>query len=214
MADDYCDDGVLVAALRIGDERAFGWLLDRYDASLHRVARSFVGSDAAVDEVVQDTWLGVIEGIDRFEQRSSLKTWIFHIMTNKAKSRGVSDKRTVPFSAIDNDGLGPTIEPDRFFPPDHPEFPGHWASPPSAWETLPEARLDANETLDQVRAAMAELPDAHRQVIALRDVEGLSSDEVCAVLGLTPANERVLLHRARGRVRARLERYFDLEGAT
>jgi len=213
MADDFGDDGALVAALRAGNEQAFVWLLDRYDASLHRVARTFLGSDAAVDEVVQDTWLGVIEGIDRFEQRSSLKTWIFHIMTNKAKTRGVGDRRTVPFASID-DGLGPTIEPDRFFPPDHDEWPGHWASPPPAWENLPEARLEANETLDQVRAALAGLPDAHRRVIALRDVEGLSSDEVCAVLGLTPANERVLLHRARGRVRARLERYFDSEEVT
>ncbi len=214
MPIDYFDDTVLVAALRAGDELAFGWLLDRYDASLHRVARTFVGSDAAVDEVVQDTWLGVIEGIDRFEQRSSVKTWIFHIMMNKAKSRGVRDKRTVPFSAMGADGFNPTIEPDRFFPADHGEFPGHWASPPYAWETLPEARLESHETLDQVRAAMAGLPEAHRQVIALRDVEGLSSDEVCVVLGLTPANERVLLHRARGRVRARLARYFENEGAT
>lgn len=214
MPDDYCDDGALVAALRAGDERAFEWVLDRYDASLHRVARTFVSSNAAVDEVVQDTWLGVIEGIDRFEQRSSVKTWIFHIMMNKAKTRGIRDKRTVPFATMDDDGFGPTIDPGRFFPADHDDFPGHWASPPRAWEHLPEARLESLETLEQVRAAIAELPDAHRQVIALRDVEGLASHEVCAVLGLTPANERVMLHRARGRVRAHLERYFDIEGAT
>jgi RNA polymerase sigma-70 factor (ECF subfamily) len=207
---DYSDDAEVVAALRAGDEDAFARLLDRYDAPLRRFARSFVSSTATAEEVVQDTWLAVIEGIDRFEQRSSLKTWIYRILMNKARTRGVRDKRSVVFSAVvsDMDGFGPTFPPDQFLPPDHPTWPGHWATAPLAWESLPHQELEARETLERVRAAIDDLPTMHRLVITLRDLDGCSSTEVCALLDLTPANQRVVLHRARAKVRAALEDYF------
>ena len=208
MDDDFLDDDVLVAALRRGDETAFGWLLGRYDRSLRRLAGTFVASPATADEVAQETWLAVIEGIDRFEGRSSLKTWICRILVNKARSRGARDSRSVPFAAIGDDGLGPTFPPERFAPPDHPQWPGHWVDPPPPWDELPPMRLEAQETLAHVRAAIAELPQPHRSVITLRDVEGWSSAEVCTVLDLTPANQRVVLHRARAKVRSALESYL------
>lgn len=208
LTDDFADDALLVARLRKGDEPAFGWLLDRYDRPLRRLARTFVATPSAADEVVQETWLAVVEGIDRFEQRSSLKTWIYRILMNKARTRGVRDKRSVPFSSIAGDGLGPPFPADRFLPPDHPEWPGHWASPPPPWDELPHARLDAHETLEQAGAAIAALPPLHRQVITLRDVEQWSSEEVCATLDITAANQRVVLHRARARVREALECYL------
>jgi RNA polymerase sigma-70 factor (ECF subfamily) len=206
---DYADDAVLVASLRRGDADAFAWLLDRYHQPLGRLARSFVATGAAAEEVVQETWLAVIEGIDRFEQRSSLKTWMYRILMNKARTRGVRDKRSVPFSSMVPDGLGPTFPPERFLPDDHPDWPGHWATPPPPWEQLPHQRLEARETIERIRAAIGDLPELHGQVITLRDVEGWSSTEVCDLLELSPANQRVVLHRARAKVRAALECYFD-----
>jgi RNA polymerase sigma-70 factor, ECF subfamily len=205
--DEHSDDAV-VAALRAGDEGAFGRLLDRYDAPLRRLARSFVASGATADEVVQDTWLAVIEGIDRFEQRSSLKTWIYRILMNKARTRGARDKRSVVFSTVvpDTDG-GPTFPPDRFRPPGHPGA-GHWATEPAAWDSIPHHELEAGETLERVRAAIDDLPAVHRGVITLRDIEGCSSAEVCELLDLTPGNQRVILHRARAKVRAALVEYL------
>jgi RNA polymerase sigma-70 factor (ECF subfamily) len=197
---DYSDDAVLVAALRAGDEAAFGWLVDQHDGPLRRLARTFVATQTAADEVVQEMWLAVIEGIDRFEQRSSLRTWITRILMNKARTRGVRDRRSVPFSS--------TFPADRFLPPDHPEWPGHWATPPPSWDELPPECLEAQETLGRVRAAIDELPPLHRQVITLRDIDGWPPDEICTVLDLTPANQRVVLHRARARVRSALESYL------
>jgi RNA polymerase sigma-70 factor, ECF subfamily len=207
----YCDDAMLVASLRGGDAAAFAWLLDRYHQPLGRLARSFVASAAAAEEVVQETWLAVIEGIDRFEQRSSLKTWMYRILMNKARTRGVRDKRSVPFSALTPDGLGPTFPPDHFLPDDDPDWPGHWAREPLAWEQLPPERLEADETIERIRAAIDALPEIHGQVITLRDVEGWTSAEVCDLLELSPANQRVVLHRARAKVRSALESYFDDE---
>jgi RNA polymerase sigma-70 factor (ECF subfamily) len=200
----YADEPDLVEALRRGDEGAFGWLLDRYDQPLRRLARSFVATTGTADEVVQETWLAVIEGIDRFEQRSSVKTWIYRILMNKARTRGVRDKRVVPFSSM----MDPTFPPTRFLPADDPEWPGHWAVPPTPWDELPSARLESKETLAHVQAAIADLPQPHREVITLRDIEGWTSDEVGALLDLTPANQRVVLHRARAKVRATLETYL------
>jgi RNA polymerase sigma-70 factor, ECF subfamily len=208
----YGDDAALVTALRAGDERAFAWLFDRHDRRLRRFARTFVASAGAADEVVQETWLAVIEGIDRFEQRSSIKTWIYRILMNKARTRGVRDKRSVPFSSMAIGGPGdaePTFPPDRFLPPDHPEWPGHWATPPPAWENLPQQQLEAHETLAQMCDAIDALPEPHRQVITLRDVHGWSSAEVCDLLDLSAANQRVVLHRARARVRTALEAYLS-----
>jgi RNA polymerase sigma-70 factor, ECF subfamily len=207
---DYPDE-LLVAALRAGDDDAFAWLLDRYNGPLRRLARTFVGSSATAEEVVQETWLAVIEGIDRFEQRSSLKTWTYRILMNKARTRGVRDSRSVPFTAVvgAGDDLGPIFPADRFLPPDHPRWPGHWAAEPPAWEGLPPEHLEARETVERVRAAIDQLPDVHKLVITCRDVEGWSSAEVCDLLDLTPANQRVLLHRARAKVRSALEDYFS-----
>jgi RNA polymerase sigma-70 factor (ECF subfamily) len=206
--DDYADDTVLVAALRAGDEAAFAWLLDRHDRPLRRFARTFVATSAAADEVAQETWLAVIEGIDRFEQRCSVTTWLYRILVNKARTRGVRDRRSVPFSALATADDGPTFPADRFLPPGHPDWPGHWATAPAPWDDLPQERLESGETLARVRAAIDALPMPHRQVITLRDVQGWTSAEVCELLNLTAANQRVVLHRARARVRADLEAYL------
>ena len=211
-AADFSNDRVLVVALRDGDEEAFSWLLERYHAPLHRTARLYVATDAQADEVVQETWVAVLRGIDRFEQRSSLKTWLYRILMNIARTRGVKEARTIPFSsavgAMD-DGAEPTFDPDRFRPPEDPEWPGHWASFPNDWEHQPESRLLASETLHLVGTVIETLPPAQREVLTLRDVEGWTSVEVCNALELTETNQRVLLHRGRAKVRRALESYFE-----
>jgi RNA polymerase sigma-70 factor (ECF subfamily) len=211
VADDFSDDDVLVRQLRRGDEAAFTWLVERYDRALRRLARDFVSTEAVADEVVGDTWLAVIEGIDRFEGRSSLKTWIYRILMNKAKTRGVREKRSVPFSSVgpDGDGDTPTFAPDRFRPPTDPNWPGHWASPPTPWQELPVERLEAAETLEEVRTAIDALPPNQRTVITLRDLRGFSSDEVRDLLSISSGNQRVLLHRARAAVRRHLETFLE-----
>ena len=208
----YADDAVLVSALRNGDEAAFGWLLDRYDRSLRRLAMSYVQSRAVADEVVQETWMGVINGIARFEGRSSLKTWVFRILVNIARSRGVREHRSIPFAAASRaleEAAEPAIDPDRFLsaPADDPA--GHWVSFPLAWEHEPEDRLEAGETRAVVRAAISTLPPAQQEVVTLRDIEGWTSAEVCDALNISETNQRVLLHRARSKVRRALEEYFE-----
>lgn len=199
--------------MREGDETAFGRLIDMYHASLLRLARSYVADRAVAEEVVQETWLGVIRGIDRFEGRSSLKTWIYRILTNTAKKRGARERRSVPFSALlpADGGDDGGVDADRFLP-DGDQWAGHWASPPSSWGSAPEERLLAGEARELIEGTIATLPDAQRQVITLRDVDGWSSEEVCNVLDLTEVNQRVLLHRARAKVRRALEDYFDQSG--
>jgi len=201
------EDAQLCRALRRGDEGAFKELVDRYQASLLRVAMSYVKSRGLAEEVVQETWLGVLNGIDRFESRSLLKTWIFRILTNKAKTRAVRESRTVPLSSLSADGAsgGPSVEPDRFFDADEDGSPGHWRSSPTRWDDVPETRLVSKETRALIAAAIASLPPMQAQVITLRDIEGWSSEEACALLEVSDANQRVLLHRARSKVRAALE---------
>ena len=209
---DFSNDGALVVALRAGDEQAFTWLLERYHSPLHRTARLYVATDALADEVVQETWVAVLRGIDRFEQRSSLKTWLYRILMNIARTRGVKEARTIPFSSAAGamtDGAEPTFDPDRFRPPADPEWPGHWASFPLDWEHQPESRLLAGETLALVATVVETLPPAQREVLTLRDIEGWSSAEVCNALDLTETNQRVLLHRGRAKVRRALESYFE-----
>ena len=189
---------------------AFAELIDRYGAMMLRVAQMYVRDRATAEEVVQETWLAVLNGIDRFEERSSLKTWLFRILTNRAKTRGQRDGRMVPFSALagaDPEGDEPSVDPDRFLGPDSPH-PGAWAAPPVAW---PEERLLERETLGVIEMAIDDLPEAQRDVILLRDVDGWTPMEVSDVLGITDGNQRVLLHRARSKVRAALERYMDPE---
>jgi RNA polymerase sigma-70 factor, ECF subfamily len=207
------EDARFVASVRRGDERTFALLLNRYHAALVRVASIYVRDRAVAEEVAQETWLGVVEGIHRFQGRSSLKTWIFRILTNTAKTRGEREGRTIPFTTlVAGDGESePSVEPERFRDASHPVGPGHWASPPASWDAIPERRLASKETLTQIRAAIDALPALQAEVISLRDVEGWSSEEVCQLLGLSEVNQRVLLHRARSKLRRALEDYFASE---
>jgi RNA polymerase sigma-70 factor, ECF subfamily len=202
------DERELIARLRAGDEAAFMALVERYGPLMLRIALSHVRSRAVAEEVVQEAWLGVLTGLDRFEGRSSLKTWILRILTNQARTRGEREGRSVPLSSLEDDG-GPAVDPERFFGPDHPRYPGGWQAPPHAW---PEEQLLAAETLAKVREAIARLPARQQEVILLRDVEGWDAEEVRDALGLSGGNERVLLHRARSKVRGELERYLDPVG--
>jgi len=208
------DDAELIDALKQRDEAAFVRLVQRYQGPLLRLALVYARSRAVAEEVVQETWLGVLEGIERFERRSSFKTWLFRILVNRARTRGEREGRTIPFSALGDATLEP-VEPavaaDRFLGPTHPQWPLHWAVPPKSWGESPEEELLARETLELVERAIAALPPAWREVITLRDVEGWTAEEVCNVLGLSETNQRVLLHRARSRVRGVLERHFDPE---
>ena len=179
-------------------------LVDRHGAAMLRHARVFVRDRAVAEEVVQEAWLGVLRGIERFEGRSSLRTWLFGIVANVARTRGVREARSVPFSALTDDG--PSVASERFLGAGD-RWHGHWATPPEEWGR-PERELLSTETRDVLGAAIANLPDTQRQVISLRDVEGWDADEVCHVLELSEANQRVLLHRARSKVRRALDEYL------
>jgi RNA polymerase sigma-70 factor, ECF subfamily len=205
-------DAETVVRLRERDEAAFAALVDEHSPAMLKLAATVVGSRAVAEEVVQDAWLAVLRGIDRFEGRSSLKTWIYRILHNLAKTRVAREGRSVPFSALvtaDLDEREAAVEPERFLPPGHELWPGHWAVPPESWAGMPETRLLSGETMAVVRAAIESLPEAQRAAITLRDVQGWSAEEVCAVLQVSDGNQRVLLHRARSRVRASLERYLS-----
>jgi RNA polymerase sigma-70 factor (ECF subfamily) len=205
------DEAELIGALRAGDGSAFTTLIEAYSPSLLRLAMTYVPTRAVAEEVVQETWLGVLRGVDRFESRSSLKTWVFRILVNTARTRGARERRTMPFSSLngsDPDDDGALLDPDRFLPPDHALYPDHWALGPTRWGT-PEEGLLSGETRGVILEAIDELPAAQRAVITLRDVQGWPSDEVCRVLELTEGNQRVLLHRARTRVRAAIEKHFE-----
>jgi RNA polymerase sigma-70 factor, ECF subfamily len=200
----------LIARLRSGDEGTFTWLVDTYSPSLKRLALGFVAGEAVAEEVVQETWLAVLTGIGRFEGRSSLKTWLFTILTNRAKTRGAREGRTVPFSVLESPKRDePAVSPARFLPADHPSFPGHWATPPHSWSAVAEQTIVRRETMEVLRRGLETLPPAQRTVVTLRDVQGLPATEVCAALSLSEANQRVLLHRGRSRLRAILEKYFE-----
>ncbi len=201
----------LLERLRSGDEAAFTDLVSQHTPSLLRVARSYVSSQAVAEEVVQETWLGVLRGLDRFEGRSSVRTWIFRILTNRAQTRGADESRTVPFATLAARELAESftaVDPERFLPADHDRWPHHWAAPPRRWDTSPEAALSHAETLRLVREAIDGLPPTQRMVITMRDLEGWPSEEVCEVLGVSAANQRVLLHRARSVVRTALEEHL------
>jgi RNA polymerase sigma-70 factor, ECF subfamily len=201
-------DDVLVAGLRAGDEATFARLLDAWSRSMVRLAQSYVSTRDSAEEVVQDTWLAVIQSIGKFERRSSLKTWIYRILVNTAKNRGVREHRTVPWSGLSPAGEdhGPTVDPARFQDANG-DYPGHWREFPAPWPT-PESAVLAGEVRQVIDEVLDTLPDRQRTVLTLRDVDGHSSEEVCAMLEISAANQRVLLHRARAAVRTRLEVYF------
>jgi RNA polymerase sigma-70 factor (ECF subfamily) len=202
------DEIELLARLRAGDEQAFEALVARHYGTMMAVAQTYVKSRAVAEEVVQEAWLGVLQSLDRFEGRSSLKTWILAILVNKAKTRGVREARSVPFASLAPERDEPAVEPERFRGPQD-GFPGHWRAYPGDWGAAPEVVLEDRETVGVALRAIAALPVAQQTVIRMRDVEGYSSDEVCAALEMSVANQRVLLHRARSRVRAALEAHLD-----
>ncbi len=205
------DDLHLIERLRRGDEVAFEELVERHHASMLRLARMYAADPRVAEEVVQETWIAVLRGLDRFEGRSSLKTWIYSILVNRAKTYAQGESRYVQQESLDELLTDPDetgVAADRFLPPDHPQWPGHWAAFPAAWDDLPEARLDSDEIRAVIQAAIDELPDNQREVITLHDTNQLGSDEICNILGITETNQRVLLHRARTRVRRALEKYL------
>lgn len=191
----------LLERLRAGDEAAFVTMVGRYHSSLVRVARAYVPSDAVAEEAVQETWMGVVRGIDRFEGRSSFKTWLFRILVNRARSLGSLEQRTMPLEDPE-----PAVDPSRFGPN------GAWSRPPQSWESAVDDRLVAQSWLPCLQTALEELPPRQREVVVLRDVEGMPCDEVCDVLGISQGNQRVLLHRGRSRLRSQLEGEMSRRG--
>jgi RNA polymerase sigma-70 factor, ECF subfamily len=204
-------DAQILAALKRGDEHAFVTLVERHQGLMLRVALRYVCTRAVAEEVVQETWVGVLHGLDRFEGRASLKTWIFRILTNRAATRAEREGRTLPFSSLEEDD-GPAVDPARFRPAGA-QWAGGWKRFPASWDDLPEERLLARETLSLIGEAIAELPERQHLVILMRDVEGWGADEVCEALAISEANQRVLLHRARSKVRRSLEAYLEPEAA-
>jgi RNA polymerase sigma-70 factor (ECF subfamily) len=203
------DDHPLVERLRAGDEEAFMDLVARWSPSMLRVARMYVPSQAVAEDVVQETWLGVLNGIDRFEGRSSLRTWVFSILVNRARTRGERERRTVPFASLarqEGDEEFAAVDADRFV--GQGDGAGSWAAPPVRWWEEPERALDSAEAVERIEEEIARLPEMQRLVITMRDVEGLSSEEVRSALEISETNQRVLLHRARAKVRAALEDYY------
>jgi RNA polymerase sigma-70 factor, ECF subfamily len=196
------DDEALVTALQRGDERVFSDVVEEWSGMMLRLALTRVASRAIAEEVVQDAWLTMLRCLDRFERRSSFRTWVLGIVVNCARSRARRERR-----ALSDPSDSPVVDPARFLPPNHPRWPHHWAAEPTEWRT-PETELLAGETREVMRAAIEALPSVQREVLVLRDVEGLPAAEVCNILALTDTHQRVLLHRARSRVRHALERYL------
>jgi len=202
------DETALIAALRHGDEAAFAQLVDQHAPSMLRVARGYVPSREIAEEVVQETWLALIKGIDNFEGRSSLRTWLFAVMINIAKTRGIRERRDadVAITAF----TGGTVDPARFRAADDP-YPGHWKQDeqPAPFTDTPEGSALGNELVDVARRELDKLPDRQRTVVTLRDMLGFDSAEVCDLLDVSVANQRVLLHRGRAAVRQALEEYLE-----
>lgn len=200
-------DHELIPALLRGESAAFALLLDAWSPSLKRLARGYVRSEALADEVVQETWKAVITGLPRFERRSSLKTWVFTILANRARTRAGREARTVPMSAVGSpDDDGPAMDADRF------ASGGGWLRPPDRWDVdSPESLVLAKEGAQVIEQALAELPTMQRAVVILRDVEGVSAEDACNLLGVSESNQRVLLHRGRTKLRAALARHLDGE---
>ena len=202
------EDRALIARLLAGDEAAFAGLIEEHHGRLVRLARSFVKDQATAEEVVQETWIGVLNGLGTFEGRSALKTWIFRILVNRAKTRGVREARSVPFSSLgDREGdAEPAVDPARF------RSDGMWAAPPRRWDDdTPEALLLREEARQRLEQSIEELPPRQRMVLVLRDIEGVPAEEVCNILEIAETNQRVMLHRARSALHRALERYLEEE---
>jgi RNA polymerase sigma-70 factor (ECF subfamily) len=197
------DDEALLRALRDGDERVYSDLVESWSGMMLRLALAHVENRAIAEEVVQEAWLAVLRSLARFERRSTLRTWVLGIVVNLARSRARTERRSV---ALSSEPAGPVVNPACFLPPDHPRWPHHWATEPAPWRT-PEQELLAAETRKVILDAIETLPAAQREVVVLRDIEGMAGADVCNILGLTDTHQRVLLHRARSRVRNALERY-------
>jgi RNA polymerase sigma-70 factor (ECF subfamily) len=204
------DEGELLAALRSGDEAAFSRIVSDWSRPMLTLARGFVSTQASAEEVVQETWLAVLKGLDRFEGRSSLRTWVFRILVNTAKTRGVKEHRTLPWSTVAGEDAGPSLDP-ALFQSAGDAYPGHWRAAPSAWpeEVAVEGSVLAGEARRELRSVLEQLPERQRIVLTLRDVLGHSSDEVCELLEISQANQRVLLHRARTAARAGIAAYVE-----
>jgi RNA polymerase sigma-70 factor (ECF subfamily) len=205
------EDRLLVDRLRAGDAAAFAELVENYGAGMLNVALFHVSSRAVAEEVVQEAWLGVLTALERFEGRSSLKTWLMSILRHTALNRARKERQTVPFSSLgdgDSSDEGPAVAPERFRGSDDP-WPGHWVSAPVGWDARPEDWLLSKETIECAENAIAALPANQRAVIELRDIRGWKSIEVCKHLDISEANQRVLLHRARSKVRGALEKHHD-----
>lgn len=198
------DDEAVLSALRQRDERVFVELVEGWGGVMLRIADAHLGNRALAEEIVQEAWLTVLRTLDRFERRSSLRTWVIGIVVNLARSRARAERRSVPFPADENTA---SVDPARFLPANHARWPHHWAIEPLPWPT-PEDALLAGETRQVILDAIAALPPSQREVVVLRDLESVPAQDVCNILGLTDTNQRVLLHRGRSRVRSALERYF------
>lgn len=198
------EERTVLARLRAGDRAAFAQVVDLHGGAMLRVAMTFLRDRATAEEVVQDTWLALLDGLDAFEERASLRTWLFAILVNKARTRAVRERRSLPFSALsDGDGVDGQEPASAAF-----DQAGGWRSPPETWsEENPERLAMGAQTRAVIEAEISRLPDAQRTVLTLRDVEGLEAEEVCELLGISASNQRVLLHRARCKVRQALEGY-------
>jgi RNA polymerase sigma-70 factor (ECF subfamily) len=207
---DVADDRRLVRALREGDDAAFATLLDLHSSWMLRLAQQLVGSRAIAEEVVQDAWVSLIRSLDRFEERSSLRTWLYTVLLNAARKRARREARSMPVADLAAEELAePNPDLERVFDDAHARWPGCWTTSVAAWDSLPEERLLSREARQTVEDALERLPELQRQVFLLRDVEGWSGEDVCNALGIAGSNQRVLLHRARARIRRALERYFE-----
>jgi RNA polymerase sigma-70 factor (ECF subfamily) len=202
------DESQLIAALRSGDEAVFLALVEQHHASMVRLAATYVGSQAIAEDIAQETWLRALRSLNQFEGRSLFKTWLFRILANTALTVAKREGRTVPFSDFETDDE-PAVEPERFLSPEHPQWPGHWAVFPNSWPAAsPDEAAISRETLGCIERAIHTLPDNQRTVITLHDIEGWDSKDICNVLNISETNQRVLLHRARSKVRGALEKYF------